>query len=155
MHVYVEGGKKGNVDIVIYNLYYSPNPSPFPEFKPPHSEKVVRQRESTVTFLNARFLTTPYQVAGLPASSCRRHEYKRPTETAAGASGKLLPPASWCRAVLCQRRTTAVTRRSPKAVPNPSPPCPPQVGPTALEALVPVAMWHIQAGAPEVALTES
>lgn len=156
MHAYVEQEKKGNVDIVIYNLYSSPSPLLFTEFKPHHSEKVVRQRESTVTFLNARFLTTPYQVAGLPASSCYRHEYKRPTEKAAGASGKLLHPASWYRAFLCQRRTMAVTCWSPKAVPNPSPSCSsPQVSPTALEALVPVAMWHIQPGAPEVALTES
>lgn len=114
------------------------------------------QRESTVTFLNARFLTMPYQVAGLPASSCYRHKYKRPTEKAAEASGKLLHPASWYRAFLCQRWTMAVTCWSPKAVPNPSPSCSsPQVSPTALEALVPVAIWHIQPGAPEVALTES
>ena len=39
MYVYVKE-KKGNVDIVIYNLYYSLNPLLFTKFKPHHSEKL-------------------------------------------------------------------------------------------------------------------
>lgn len=98
MHVYVREANKRNVDIVIYNLYYSPDPLLFVKFKPHHSEKLSDSVE-TVTFSNAHFLTMPtklqdYLLRLVVVAQLQMHY---------PASGKLPHSVSWYRAFLCER----------------------------------------------------
>lgn len=146
--------KKGNVDVVSYNLYYSLNPLLFTKFKPHHSEKWSDNVKALSHFWMPVFQHPP---------SCRttcfkylKHNYKCTTGNAVRASAKLLHPAPQYRAFLCKRQIMVLHAGPPiLSLTNPDAVPPPKPAPRSWKPSSMRLCGTSKPGTPEVALTES